>query len=143
MRACVRLCVCVCVCVCVCLCACVRVCASVIACLSARMCVCEGRVGAWRGWGGYICSRVKAILSLSLSLYLSIYLSPSVCLSVCLSLSLSLFLCLCLSVYVIFCCCFKRKCLSIYGHIVGDRLKPRNSVFPVLRKTQNVLKIQF
>jgi len=29
-------------------------------------------------------------------------------------------------------------------HVVGDRLKPRNSVFPVLRKTQKtVLKIQF
>ena len=24
----------------------------------------------------------------------------------------------------------------LYVHIVGDRLKPRNSVFPVLRKTQ-------
>ena len=36
----------------------------------------------------------------------------------------------------------RRRTLSL--HIVGDPLKPRNTVLPVLRKTQkNVLKIQF
>ena len=29
------------------------------------------------------------------------------------------------------------------AHIVGDSLKPRNSVFPVLRGKKKVLKIQF
>ncbi len=32
------------------------------------------------------------------------------------------------------------KPLYIYIYIVGDRLKPRNSVFPVLRKTKNCFK---
>ena len=44
------------------------------------------------------------------------------------------------------CCGFQIMRRLVVTFIVGDRLKPRNSVFPVLRKTKqtkNVLKIKF